>query len=151
MAAVSLSGSDTLQIDGRILNDFADGDQAMLDFPNDLAAVKVGKNGNTVFAFNNMGRMGELKLRILLGSDDDKYLNSRLSEMFNDFSNFVLVSGAFSKRVGDGASNISTDVYSLNSGVFKRNVNAKTNAEGDTDQSVAEYTIVFGDVRKSVQ
>lgn len=151
MPTTSLSGADTIQFDGRIFNDLADADSVMVTYPNDLANVKASKNGNTIYAFNNMGRVTEVKVRLLLGSADDKYLNSRLQQMYQDFSSFQLVTGAFSKRVGDGNKNISTVVYQMSGGIFKKNVDAKTNSESDTDQSVAEYTITFGNGSKSIQ
>ena len=151
MASVSLSGTDVIQINGRILNDLADGNPVELSFPNDIAVVKVGKNGNTIYAFNNMGQATEAKIRVLLGSSDDKFLNSELQTMINDFSGFTLLTGQFSKRTGDGQSNIATVVYQMLGGVVKKNVMAKTAAEGDTEQSVAEYTIVFGNSSKSIQ
>lgn len=151
MGSVSLSGADVININGRILNDLADQNPVDLTYPNDIVGVKAAKNGNTIYAFNNMGRLAECKLRVLLGSDDDKFLNSLLQTQINDFSGFTLLTGQFSKRVGDGQGNISTDVYQLSGGVIKKNVEAKTAAEGDTDQSVAEYMITFGYTSKSIQ
>ena len=63
--------------------------------PNDLAAAKSSKNGNVIYAFNESGRQVELSLRVLLGSDDDKFLNSRLQEQKSDFSGFILLTGSF--------------------------------------------------------
>lgn len=151
MPAVSLTGADTIQIDSRVLNDLADQDAVKLTFPNDIAAVKASKNGNTIYAFNETGRLVEVELRVLLGSSDDKYLNARLQEMKNDFSGFILVTASFSKRVGDGAGNMSTVVYQCAGGVFKKQVEAKTSTEGDTEQSVAVYSINFGNSGKSIQ
>jgi hypothetical protein len=149
--SVSLTGTDTIQIDSRNLNDLADADAVVLTFPNDLAAVKASKNGNTIYAFNQMGRVVECTIRVLLGSADDKYLNSRMQEMINGFSDFILLTGAFVKRVGDGSGVISSDVYQCSGGVFKKQVEAKTSAEGDTEQSVAVYMISFGNADKSIQ
>ncbi len=151
MGSVSLSGADVITINGTILEDLADQNPVELSFPNDLVGVKAAKNGNTIYAFNNMGRLAECKIRVLLGSDDDKFLNSLLQTQINDFSAFILITGQFAKRVGDGSSTISTDVYQLSGGVIKKNVEAKTAAEGDTEQSVAEYTITFGYSSKSIQ
>lgn len=151
MPSVSLTGADTIQVDGRILYDLADGDSVTVTYPEDLAKVKASKNGNTIYAFNNMGVVVEAKIRVLLGSSDDKYLNSRLQEQIQDFSSFILASGAFSKRVGDGQGNISTAVYQMAGGVFTRQVEAKTSAEGDTEQSVAVYTIHYGNAQRTIQ
>src|SRR5262245_31221416 len=107
MSSVSLSGADTIQIDLRVLSNLADLDCVKLTFPNDIAAMKTSKNGNTIYALNETGKITECELRVLLGSDDDKYLNSRLQEMKSDFSSFILLTGSFVKRVGDGAGAIS--------------------------------------------
>ena len=95
--SVSLTGQDTIQIDTRVLNDFADQDIGLLTFPNDMAAVKSSKNGNMIFAFNETGKQCELTVRLLVGSSDDKYLNSRMQEMKADFSSFLLMTGVFMK------------------------------------------------------
>lgn len=149
--SVSLSGADTIQLDSRILNDLADQDAVKLTYPNDIAAVKASKNGNTIYAFNETGRLVECEVRVLLGSSDDKYLNSRLQEQKNDFSTFILFTGSFAKRVGNGQGVISTVVYQCSGGVVKKQVEAKTSSEGDTEQSVAVYMISFGNSFKTIQ
>ena len=151
MATVSLSGADTVQIDDRILGDLATQDPATLEYPNDMATVKQGKNGNVIYALNNMGFLAELKLRVLLGGADDKFLNSRMIEERASFSDFILLTGVFTKRVGDGKGGINQVVYQCSGGVIKRQPNAKTSAEGDAEQSVVEYTVTFGDASRSIQ
>lgn len=151
MESVSLTGADVITIDGRVLNDLADQDAVVLTFPNDLANVKASKNGNTIYAFNETGRIVECVVRVLVDSADDKYLNSRMQEMKNDFSTFILLTGAFTKRAGDGKGGISSGVYQLSGGVFKKQIEAKTSAEGDVEQSVAVYTITFGNGNRSIQ
>lgn len=152
--SVSLTGSDTIQIDDRVLADLADGDAVHITYPNDVAVVKSSKNGNLIFAFNQTGVQVEVSLRVLLGSADDKYLNSRFQEMKNQFSDFILLTGNFSKRVGNGkggATGIATAVYQMSGGIFKKGIEAKTSAEGDTEQSVAVYTITYGNNDRSIQ
>lgn len=151
MSSVSLTGADAIQLDGRVLADLAEGDCVVLTFPNDLATVKASKNGNTIYGFNETGRQVDLTLRLLAGSADDKYLNSRLAEQRSDFSSFALVTGSFTKRVGDGAGVISSAVYECSGGIFKKQIDAKSSAEGDAEQSVAVYSISFGNGRRSIQ
>lgn len=151
MGSTSLSGEDVIQINGRILNDLADGNPVELTYPNDLFAVKTGKNGNTIYAQNNMGRLAECKIRVLIGSSDDQFLNSLLQTSINDLSSFTLLTGQFSKRTGDGQGTVATVVYQMSGGIIKKNVQAKTAAEGDTDQSVSEYMVTFGNAPKSIQ
>lgn len=151
MAEVSLTGADTAQIDGIILSTLADGSPFDITFPNELGTVKAGKNGNTIFAKNEMGRVAAVSLRVLLGATDDKYLNSRLQQWITDPSTFSLLVGMFIKRVGDGTGTIESKVYQCSEGIFKRQVPAKTSAEGDAEQSVAVYELVFGNCQVSVQ
>lgn len=149
--SVSLTGQDTIQVDSRILADLADGDSVVLSFPNDLGVVKSSKNGNVLFGLNEAGRQCEVTIRVLAGSSDDKYLNSRLQEQLGDYSKFVLLTGVFGKRVGDGVGGLSSVIYQCAGGVFKRQPDARTNAEGNTEQSVAVYSIVFGRQNRSIQ
>lgn len=143
MGAVGMSGSDTLNVNGRILADLADGEVAALTFPNDIANVKTGKNGNSLYALNESGRQCEFKLRVIRGSDDDKFMNNLMANQINNFAGFPLMFGEFIKRVGDGKGNIANDTYLTSGGVFVKRVEAKSNVEGEVDQSVAEYHIKF--------
>jgi hypothetical protein len=149
--AVSLTGADTLLIDGRVINDLADQDAVHIVFPNDLATAKASKNGNTIFAKDEKGRQSEVTVRVLLGSSDDKYLNSRLAQQNQDFSTFQLLTAMFSKRVGDGQGGMATKVHNCANGIFKKFPEAKTSAEGDADQSVAVYTLAFASTSESIQ
>lgn len=142
--SLSLTGNDTLKLRDRVFADFADQDYASLTFPNDIAALKTGKDGNTIYALNETGRQAELVIRVLRGSSDDKFLQNLLAAQKNDFSGFVTLEGELVKRVGDGLGNVTTDTYLVTGGVFTKNVEVKSNAEGDTEQSVSVYTIAFG-------
>jgi hypothetical protein len=141
--SVSLTGADVIVINGRVFHDFADQDFVKLEPDQDLANLKVSKDGNTIYALNQTGRQVPVTIRLLRGSADDRFLNSLLQQMLNDFSAFTLMVGSFTKRIGDGVGNVSSEVYQLAGGVFKRYPSAKSSAEGDTDQSVAEYMLVF--------
>ena len=150
MPTVSLTGRDTVKINGRVLNDFADGDNAHLTFPNDLVVIKTGKNGNSIYGFKNDGRQAELVLRVLRGSGDDKFLNNLLALMKNDPPAFVLMTGEFVKGVGDGAGNVTGDTYVMSGGVFKKQTEVIENADGNTDQAIAIYTLAFSNAPRSI-
>ncbi len=151
MASVSLTGSDVAVLNGRIIHDVADGDFVKLEFDTDLANMKVSKDGNTVFALNETGRLVKATLRILVGSADDVFLNSLVQQMLNDFSAFTLLSGSFTKRVGNGAGTVKNVVYSMANGIFRRYPMAKSNAEGDVEQSVAVYELSFRNQGRAIQ
>lgn len=149
MPSVSLTGNDTITIAGRTIADLADGDIATLTFPNELMAVKTGKNGSAIFAFNETGKQCEVTLRIPRNSADDKFFNRLLSLMKANPAGFVLMAGQFVKRVGNGLGFIGNDTYILSGGVFTRNVDATSNVEGNTDQAVAVYTMMFANGQRA--
>lgn len=140
---VSLIGNNLVVINDRIFRATADADYVTLDFPNDLTNIKVSKEGNTIFAMNQTGNIVIMTMRLLRGSADDIFLNSLIQSMRNDFSGFTLLTGSFTKRVGDGAGNIVNEIYTMSNGVFKKVPGGKASAEGDTEQSVAVYEIWF--------
>lgn len=151
MPAISLTGQDTVQIDGFIFSTLADGTPFDVVFPEDLGAVKIGKNGNAIYAKNEQGRKADVTLRILLGGKDDKYLNGRLQQWITDPSTFTLLTAMFNKRVGDGTGTIESKIYNMAGGFFKRQVDAKTSAESDTEQSVSIWRLTFGSCQVSIQ
>ncbi len=150
MPTVSVTGKDTVTINGRILNDFADGNIAELTFQNDLVTQKTGKNGNTIYGFNFSGQQCEVTLRLLRGSSDDKFLNGLLLSCINNFSLFTLMTGEFTKNIGDGAGNIQTDTYVMSGGAFKRQTDVVENADGNTDQSIAIWHLLFSNAPRAI-
>lgn len=150
MSTIALTGKDVVKLNGRILNDFAEGDVAALTFPNDMVTIKTGKNGNSIYAFKNDGRQVEFTLRVLLGSADDKFLNNLAALMKNDPAVFVLLTGEFVKNVGDGAGLITPVTYILSGGAISKGVEATDNADGNTDQAVAVYHMKFSNGDRSI-
>lgn len=153
--SVSLTGKDTISIGSRglaprILADLADGDTGMLDFPNNLVEAKTGKNGNTIYAFNSTGVVGTMTIRTLRGSADDKYLNSEMNRYKQDPASYTLLDGEIIKRVGDGIGNVTNDVYSLDGGIVQKMPNVKENVEGDTEQAVTIWQIIFANSDRSL-
>lgn len=143
MAVAVLSGQDTIIINNRNFTGLADANCVELTFPNDIAAVKTGKNGNSIYGLNETGRQCEVKIRLVRGSADDQFLNNLLVQQQANFSGTVLLIGQFIKKLGDGAGNITSDTYILSGGVFTKPVEAKMNTEGETEQSVSIYNLKF--------
>lgn len=144
MPSVSLTGQDTVQINGITFATLADGAAFEITFPNELGMAKRAKNGNMIFAKAEAGGMADISLRVLIGAVDDQYLTSLL-ELWRsgDTSTFPLMTAVFVKRVGDGAGNTISKIYQCSGGYFKKGVSAKTTAEGDTEQSVSVYALQF--------
>lgn len=150
MATVAMSGQDTIILNNRPITDLADGDCVALTFPNDVANVKTGKNGNSIYSFNASGKQSEVKLRVVRGSSDDKFLNGLFAQQDANFAGFVLLIGEFIKQIGDGAGNIGNDTYLMSGGVFTKAIEAKSNVEGDTEQSIAVWTIRFSNTPRII-
>ena len=140
---MTLTGEDTIIINSAVLADLADGDVGSLSFPNDVMAMSTGKNKNTIFAKDESGCNAELVLRVPRASSSDKRLNGLFQNQENNFTGFVLLTGAVVKRLGDGAGNITYDTYTLEAGMFVRAVPASSNVNGNTEQGVSIYTIRF--------
>lgn len=150
MGAVALSGSDTITINNTPLADLADGNCVELTFPNDIAAVKTGKNGNSIYGLNESGKQCEVKIRVLRASTDDKFLNGLLVQQQANFAGFSLIIGEFIKKIGDGQGNITSDTYVMSGGVFTKQIEGKNNVEGDTEQSIAIYTLKFSNAPRAI-
>lgn len=147
---IAVTGDDTIQVAGRTLTAFGNADNSMLTFDGDIAKVAKGKNGNAIFAKDTTGEIAKLVLRILRGTDDDIFLNGLRSQQQGDFPSFVLLSGYFVKRVGDGKSNVANDAYYLADGIFTKNIDVKENLAGDTDQALSIYNISFASAARSI-
>lgn len=150
MSAVAMSGSDTIIINNRLLTDLTDGDCVVMTFPNDIAQVKTGKDGNSIYGLNESGKQCEVKLKLIRGSADDKFLNGLLNQQQLNFAGTVLLTGEFIKKIGDGAGNILSDTYVQSGGVFTKQVEAKSNVEGDTEQSTSTYTIKYSNAPRAL-
>ncbi len=150
MSAVALSGSDTISLNNHVFADLADGNCAELTFPNEIANVKTGKNGNSIYGLNESGRQAELKLRVLRASADDKFLNNLLVQQQANFAGAVLLIGQFIKKIGDGLGNITSDTYVCSGGIFTKIPEGKTNTEGEVDQSIAHYVIKFSNAPRAL-
>lgn len=138
-----ITGNDTLTLADRVILDFADGDNSTIGFPNDLVSIKTGKNQNTLYARNEQGNNATMSLRLVRGSSDDKFLQSKLALVKGDFPSVILINGEFVKRLGDGKGTVIRDVYTLLGGTFSKNIEVKENVEGDTEQAVSVYNLVF--------
>lgn len=151
MPIVSITGKDTLVLNGHVFHGLADGDCGKLVYEDDLTKLKVGKEGNAVFGQNQLGRAGTLSIRVVMGSADDKYLNGLIANYLSDSSGYVLDIGSLFKQVGDGKGNRNAVVYQFVGGAPKKQPEVAINADGDPGQVVAEYTWLIAQVARSIQ
>lgn len=145
-----MSGTDTITLNNRVFTDFADDNVGELTYPNEIAKIKIGKNGNAIYAFDTTGQACDFKMRLLRGGSDDKFLNGLLSLQQGNFPGFPLMIGQFVKKMGDGKGNIGSDIYVLSGGIFSKNVEAKSNVAGDVEQSVSIWMIKFANAPRAI-
>lgn len=147
-----ITADDTLTLYGRVFNDFADNDVSSITYNDDLVTLKTGKNKNTIFSRNEPGNNAMAVIRLIRGSDDDRFMQAKLAEVNGYFPSVILCSGQFVKNLGDGAGNVSRDVYNLAGGTFTRQVDGKENVNGDGEQGIAVYNMKFANaIRTTIQ
>lgn len=151
MATYNLISDGTLTLYDRVFNDFADDDVSSITFPNDLVAMKTGKDGNSIYSKNETGRNATAVIRLIRGSNDDQFMQNILTQSKKDFATTVLGVGEFVLRLGDGDGGVLRDVYTLKGGIVTRQVDTKENTSGDTTQGVSIYNMMFADVDRSIQ
>lgn len=150
MAVLRLVGSDTININSVLITDLPHGEVAKLTYNSDIATVKTGKNGNAIFAKNEVGNQATLELKVLRGSGDDKRLNTQVSLYNADPTTYILMSGEVIKNIGDGAGAVDKDMYLLTAGVITKRPEAASNVEGDVEQAICVYTIQFAYATRSI-
>lgn len=146
MSSMALSGNDSLTLNDYVFSDFSDENVVEVTFPSDIATVKTGKNGNSIFGLNETGKQCELKIRLIRGTADDSFMQNLLTQQQANFAGTILLQGQFVKKVGDGKGNITSDTYILGGGVYTKQVEGKSNVAGDTDQSIVMYMMKFATV-----
>jgi len=146
----SLCGADTITIADRLLTDLAAGEVAKLSYAAELATVKAGKNGNTIYVQNAAGFQAALELRVIRGSKDDQFLQSEVTAYRETPTLYVVKNCTLAKAVGDGAGTVVTDTYTLTGGVPSKQVEVVVNLEGDTEQALSVYTWIFGSTTRAI-
>ncbi len=143
MPVVSMTGNDTVIINNRTFADFAVDDICTLSYAEHVAEVRVGKNGNAIYALNENGRVADVVMNLVRGTPDDTFFNNLFNLQKSNFAGFPLMIGQFVKFVGDGLGNITKDTYLLTGGIFIKAVDVKSNVAGDVEQSVSTWTLKF--------
>jgi hypothetical protein len=137
------SGNDTIEIDGKLIADFADGDVAVLSYPNQKISKISGDNGNTITVENASGRQAQLQLRILNNSKDFQYLQLRMSQQDTDLVSFASVKAVFTKITGDGNGKANKTVVSCFGGNFVNGIQLTKGKSGNVEVGVAVFTLLF--------
>jgi hypothetical protein len=143
MATFALVGSDTIKINQRLITDSPHGEVAKVTYETDLASVKTGKNGNTIFSQNASGFAASMELKVLRGSADDKFLQSLLTAYRANPTGYVLINAELVKRIGDGQGNVTADTYVLTGGIPSKQIEVMSQVEGNVEQAVCAYMLKF--------
>ena len=142
----------SLILNERVFRDFANGDFIVVTYPNDISAVEIGKNGNAIYTKNSNGLSCNLELRLLLGSDDDKYLNERLilQNKDSEFVSTILFEGQFVKKLGNGLGTSENNTYNLEGGILTKNVEGKSSSENDADVGISVFMFMFQRAERTI-
>ncbi len=77
-------------------------------------------------------------------------MNNLITQQQANFAAFPLLQGEFIKQVGDGQGNVASDTYIVGGGVFVKFVEAKSNVEGDTEQSISVYRMKYSNAPRAI-
>lgn len=147
---VTITGNDTLTLNGNVFADQTFGDVSSISYPNELVKLKTGKNGNSIFALDAQGVNGNLVMRLARGSADDQFMAALVPASPANFPASTLLSGTFVKMLGDGNGTVRTDTYTLAGGVISRVPDGKENVEGDVTQGEVVYNVKFANVKRTI-
>jgi hypothetical protein len=158
MPAIRLIGSDTITFTGvgaagpaaRTLVDLPHGEVGSVKFATDIATVRTGKNGNAIIAKNESGNQATVEIKVLRGSDDDKWLNYQLTNYKADPTKYVMLIATFVKKIGDGAGLEMDDTYTLSGGVPTKQSEVVSNVEGDVEQAISLFTFMFANCLRTM-
>ena len=156
---VRVTGNDTIEIglakaSLKPITSFADGDYARITFPNDIMNFTIGKNRNMIAAYNAMGTLAELELRLLRGSKEDAFLQSQFPDIASDNLRFNFIFAKVTKDLGasQGGGTVTpiTESYALDNGVISKAPEIVSNVSGSTDQGVVIWQIKFAEFKRTV-
>ncbi|MBO7692678.1 MAG: hypothetical protein J6T10_08640 [Methanobrevibacter sp.] len=161
---VRVTGNDTIYLGStegvggssdNIVKSFADGDYARVTFPNDIMNFTIGKNRNMIAAYNAMGTLAELELRLLRGSYEDAWLNGRFPTIDDDQLSFKYIFAEIHKDLGKTDNSGSqtakiSETYVLNNGIITKAPEIISNVSGSTDQGVVIWQIRFASFKREV-
>lgn len=136
------------------ITSFADGDYARVTFPNDIMNFTIGKNRNMLAAYNAMGTLAELELRLLRGSKEDKFLQDQFPTFASDALQFNFIFAKVIKNLGvsnEGATaSTIEEIYTLNNGIISKAPEIVSNVSGSTDQGVVVWQVRFAEFTRTV-
>lgn len=158
---VRVTGNDkvsiALQTDSTYheIKSFADGDYARVTFPNDIMNFTIGKNRNMLAAYNALGTLAELELRLLRGSYEDAYLQAAFPNFASDTLNFKFLKAEIVKDLGittagSGTGDRIKETYTLENGIISKAPEIISNVSGSTDQGVVVWQVRFAEFTRTV-
>ena len=141
----TLCGDDTITLNGHNLINFANDTVAQLTFNSSVSTMTIGKSGSAIVATNEQGKSAELTVRIMRGSDDDKFLNAAFITQKKDLVNADLINGTIVRHIGQGISggSVARETTVLTGGIFTKQPDNQINISGDAEQGVVTYTLQF--------
>lgn len=144
MAGIDVfTGQDLIEVDGKVINDFANGKCCEVRYPNDIANIETGKDRNSIITLVANGERANMTLRLMIGNNTDQYLSLKLSQFVNGPASYVGITAKLVKMIGDGTGQTKKLTWNLENGVITKNVEGETDTTGDVEQGVAVYNISF--------
>lgn len=166
MASVVVSIDDTISINTEPMVDVSSGAYSELTFPDELSSTETGKNGNAIITRKTAGLKGDLVLRVITGSENDKFLNNLLILQTTASSaasapnalaagggpapGFTLLTGYIAKNLVVNDKPV-VNVYTMTGGSFTKQVETTSTTEGNAEQLIAVYRMRFAKITRGFE
>ena len=141
-----VTSKDVLNINGRQLANFADGDVIKFDPTEPLTNMTTGKDNNTIYAYNYKGKNMKLEFRLLINSSDDQYMLALLQAYNRNAATFALLPVEYDKNTSDGNGNLTSSIYLGTGATFEYQPSVMENASGETNQAVRVWKLIIANV-----
>lgn len=143
MASVLIGKGSSVIMGGDIIKDFGSGDVIKLTVPNEFVELETGKGGNTFYVWKEKGSNIDCEMRVLVGSTDDIRINSRITNMTENFVGTVLMDGIITRPYSNGDGVIKYQQFFCKGGSYVKGAEFVDNTDGSAEQAINVYKIRF--------
>lgn len=144
MPAWTLTGKDTLIINGVSIQGLGSGTTVNIEIPDTLVEVNVWKNGNASFANKKQGQKVRMTIAAQIRGDIHQAYIQTVNQWIQNPASTILWTGSFVKNLGDGVTGAIGHVsYVLNGGIPEKLPPLMENVDGDGKQAIPDLIIMW--------
>ena len=140
----TLTGKDTLILNGLSIQGLGNGTTVNLEMPDTLVDLNIWKNGNASFAFKRQGLKVRMTITSQIRGDVHQMFINTVNQILSNPLSTILWTGSFVKNLGDGVTGAIGHVsYVLSGGSPEKLPPLMENVDGDSKQAIPELVIIW--------